>query len=66
MGKRNKKERMTRLIWRKEKQIEKMRSFFPKQREKPRVDERSVLGGIVWVMKDGVTVERYSLRISLI
>ena len=35
-------------------QIERLRPFFPKSHGRPRVDDRRVLGGIVFVDRNGL------------
>jgi transposase len=44
---------MPTLIWINEEKIEKMQAFLPKDRGKPRVDDRRALSRIVWVLKSG-------------
>ncbi len=42
------------LFWLTDEQIERLRPFFPKSRSKPRMDNRRVLRGIVFVDKNGL------------
>jgi transposase len=37
-----------------EKVLEKMKGYFPRARGKPRVDDRKVIGGIVYVLRNGL------------
>jgi transposase len=45
---------MSDLFWLTDEQIERLRSFFPKSYGKPRVDDRRVLSGIVFVNRNGM------------
>jgi len=45
---------MSDLFWLTDEQTERLRPFFPKSRGKPRVDDRRVLGGIVFVNRNGI------------
>ena len=45
---------MSDLFWLTDEQIERLRPFFPKSHGKPRVDDRRVLSGIVFVNKNGL------------
>ena len=43
---------MSDLFWLTDEQIERLRPFFPKSHGKPRVDDRRVLSGIVFVNRN--------------
>ena len=45
---------MSALFWLTDEQMERLRPFFPKSRGKPRVDDRRVLRGIVFVNRNGI------------
>lgn len=45
---------MSDLFWLTDEQIERMRPFFPKSHGRPRVDDRRVLSGIVFVDRNGL------------
>ena len=45
---------MSDLFWLTDDQIERLRPFFPKSHGKPRVDDRRVLRGIVFVNRNGL------------
>ncbi len=45
---------MSEHFWLTEEQMERLRPFFPKSRGKPRVDERRVLSGIIYIQKSGL------------
>ena len=45
---------MGELYWLTDAQIERLRPFFPKPRGKPRVDDRRVLSGIVFIQRNGL------------
>ena len=45
---------MSDLFWLTDEQIERLRPFFPKSHGRPRVDDRRVLSGIVFVNRDGL------------
>ena len=45
---------MSELFWLTEAQVERLRPFFPKSRGKPRVDDRKVLSGIVFIQRNGL------------
>ena len=45
---------MSDLFWLSDEQMERLRPFFPKSHGKPRVDDRRVLSGIVFVNKNGL------------
>lgn len=42
---------MSRHFWLTEEQMERLRPFFPKSRGKPRVDDRRVLSGIIYIVR---------------
>ncbi len=42
------------LFWLSEAQVERFRPFFPKSRGKPRVDDRRVLSGIIYIHRNGL------------
>ncbi len=45
---------MSGQFWLSEGQVERLRPFFPKARGKPRVDDRRVLSGIIFVNRNGL------------
>jgi transposase len=45
---------MSDLFWLTEAQMERLRPFFPKPHGKPRVDDRRVLSGIIFVNRNGL------------
>ncbi len=45
---------MSDLFWLTDDQMERLRPFFPKSHGKPRVDDRRVLSGIVFVNRNGL------------
>ena len=45
---------MSELYWLTEMQIERLKPFFPKSRGKPRVDDRKVLSGIIFIQRNGL------------
>ena len=45
---------MSGLFWLSEAQVERMRPFFPKSRGKPRIDDRRVLSGIIYIQRNGL------------
>ena len=45
---------MSRHYWLTDSQMERLRPFFPKSRGKPRVDDRRVLSGIIYIKKNGL------------
>jgi len=45
---------MSRFFWFTEEQIERIKPFFPKERGVGHVDDRKVLSGIVYVIKNGL------------
>ena len=45
---------MSNLFWLTEAQMERLRPFFPKSHGRPRVDDRRVLSGIIFVNRNGL------------
>ncbi len=45
---------MSDLYWLTDEQVERLRPFFPNSHGKPRVDDRRVLSGIVFVNRNGL------------
>ncbi|WP_299730664.1 IS5 family transposase [uncultured Tateyamaria sp.] len=45
---------MSELYWLTDGQMERLRPFFPKSRGKPRVDDRRVLSGIIFIQRNGL------------
>ncbi|RUT26136.1 IS5/IS1182 family transposase, partial [Asaia sp. W19] len=45
---------MSDLFWLTDEQMERLRPFFPKSHGKPRVDDRRVLSGIIFVNRNGL------------
>lgn len=45
---------MSNLFWLTDAQMERLRPFFPKSHGKPRVDDRRVLGGIIFINRNGL------------
>ena len=45
---------MSELFWLKDEQMERLRPFFPKSHGRPRVDDRRVLSGIIFVNRNGL------------
>jgi transposase len=45
---------MTGQFWLTDKQVERLKSHFPKPRGKPRVDDRRVLSGILHILRNGL------------
>ena len=45
---------MSRLFWLTEEQVERITPFFPKERGVGRSDDRRVLSGIIYVIKNGL------------
>lgn len=45
---------MSDLYWLTEEQMDRLRPFFPKSHGKPRVDDRRVLSGIIFVNRNGL------------
>jgi transposase len=45
---------MSNLFWLTDEQVERLRSFRPKSHGKPRVDDRRVLSGIIFIHRNGL------------
>jgi len=45
---------MSNLYWLNEDQMARLRPFFPKSRGKPRVDDRRILSGIIFINRNGL------------
>ena len=45
---------MSELFWLSAAQLERMKPFLPKSRGKPRVDDRKVLRGIIYIQRNGL------------
>jgi transposase len=45
---------MSNLYWLTDEQMERLRPFFPKSHGKPRVDDRRVLSGIIFINRNGL------------
>ena len=45
---------MSNLFWLTDEQMERLRPFFPKSHGKPRVDDRRVLNGIIFINRNGL------------
>ena len=45
---------MSELYWLTDAQLDRLRPFFPKSRGKPRVDDRRVLSGIIFIQRNGL------------
>ncbi|GBR48059.1 hypothetical protein GRO01_10070 [Gluconobacter roseus NBRC 3990] len=45
---------MSDLFWLTDEQMERLQPFFPKSHGKPRVDDRRVLSGIIFVNRNGM------------
>ncbi len=45
---------MSNLYWLSEAQMERLKPFFPKSHGKPRVDDRRVLSGIIFINRNGL------------
>jgi len=45
---------MSNLFWLTDEQIDRLRPFFPKSHGKPRVDDRRVLSGIIFINRNGL------------
>jgi transposase len=45
---------MSELYWLTDAQMARLRPFFPKSRGKPRVDDRRVLSGIIFIQRNGL------------
>lgn len=46
---------MSNLFWLTDEQMARLRPYFPKSRGKPRVDDRRVLNGIIFINRNGLT-----------
>ena len=46
--------RMSNLLWLTDEQMERLKPFFPKSHGRPRVDDRRVLSGIVFINRNGL------------
>jgi len=45
---------MSELFWLSDAQVARVKPFFPKSNGKPRVDDRGVLSGIIFINRKGV------------
>jgi transposase len=45
---------MSNLFWLTDAQMERLKPFFPKSHGKPRVDDRRVLSGIIFINRNGL------------
>ena len=45
---------MSELYWLTDAQVERLKPFFPKSRGRPRVDDRKVLNGIIFIQRNGL------------
>jgi len=45
---------MSELFWLTEAQVGRLKPFFPKSRGRPRVDDRRVLSGIIYIQRNGL------------
>jgi transposase len=45
---------MSNLFWLSDEQMERLKPFFPKSHGKPRVDDRRVLSGIIFINRNGL------------
>jgi len=45
---------MSEPCWLTEAQVERLKPFFPKPRGKPRVDDRKVLSGMIFIQRNGL------------
>jgi transposase len=45
---------MSNLFWLSDAQMERLKPFFPKSHGKPRVDDRRVLSGIIFINRNGL------------
>ena len=45
---------MSDLFWLTEAQVDRLRPYFPRSRGKPRVDDRRVLSGIIFIQRNGL------------
>ena len=48
---------MSNLFWLTDAQMERLKPFFPKSHGKPRVDDRRVLSGIIFINRNGVRAD---------
>jgi len=55
---------MSDLYWLTEEQMDRLRPFFPKSHGKPRVDDRCVLSGIIFVNRNGLRWRYRSLALD--
>ena len=55
---------MSNLYWLTEDQMVRLRSYFPKSRGKPRVDDRRVLSGIIFINRNGYAGVMRPLRMG--
>jgi len=46
--------KMSNLFWLTDEQMERLKPFFPKRHGKPRVDDRRVLSGIIFINRNGL------------
>jgi transposase len=46
--------KMSNLFWLTDEQMDRLRPFFPKSHGKPRVDDRRVLSGIIFINRNGL------------
>ena len=49
---------MSNLYWLTDAQMERLKPFFPKSHGKPRVDDRRVLSGIIFINRNGLVSVR--------
>ena len=45
---------MSNFYWLSDAQMERLKPFFPRSHGKPRVDDRRVLGGIIFINRNGL------------
>ena len=45
---------MSNVFWLTDEQMERLKPFFPKSHGKPRVDDRRVLSGIIFINRNGL------------
>jgi transposase len=45
---------MSELYWLAQAQVERLKPFFPKSRGKPRVDDRKVSSGMIFIQRNGL------------
>ena len=48
---------MSNLFWLTEAQMARLRAYFPKSHGRPRVDDRRVLSGIIFINRNGVRAD---------